>query len=236
MRPDIVFGCPIANRSWVIDRWWSAINGKQVVDQQWSTVFMYSPSEDDTLAKLCALEGDVTILEAVEEIRTREEMDLHRWPETHFEHMSRWRNALLDHCEKVGAEWFFSVDSDIILPPMTAQRLQAVLGRFSGMNYGAIAPAVNMAVHIDAHAYNFMQWNPQSTDDAYRPTLPMPNEPFTVGVIMGAMLIHRSAFHVRWEAHPQGEDLGWSRDAQRKDVRLLLDPTIQCNHLMKRRD
>lgn len=230
----IVFGCPIANREWVIDRWWKSIKDDQVVDQDWSAAFVYSPSEDGTLDKLMAMEGDVTIIEAGESVRSREEMDLHRWPETHFDHMARWRNMLLDHCEKVGAEWFFSVDSDIILPPMTAQRLQLVLQRYMELGYGAIAPVVNMAVHIDTHAYNFMQWNDQSTADAYRSPLAIPTEPFNVGVIMAAMLIHRSAFGVRWESHPQGEDLGWSFAARNRGVRLLVDPTITCNHLMRR--
>jgi hypothetical protein len=230
----IVFGCPVANRSWVISEWWDAIT-KQTMDSRWKAAFVYSTSEDETLGKLQQMQDwhDVHIMDVGVSPRTLLEQQAHRWDVAagHIEKMAEWRNMLLDYCIEQDADWFFSVDSDVILPSFTFERLQK---RFVD-GVGAAAPLVNMAGHLDAgsFAWNYMYWNDTAPGSAYRSGVPMPEQPFRVDVIMAAMLIHRSAFHIKWAPHDQGEDLGWSLSATEQGVKLLIDPTIVCNHYMR---
>lgn len=235
-KPLVVFGCPIANRAWVLDKWWAAIGQQQArhTDYRWKVVFVYTDSEDDTLGKMVQMadwHDDVEIIHAGESPRTLDDMNAHRWPLEHITKMAEWRNMLLDYAIEQDAEYLFSVDSDIILPPGAFHRL-AQLGTMCG--WTATAPLVNMAGHIDTFAYNYMDWvDGGVTAQATRSSLPVPEVPFRADVIMAAMLIHRSLFGIRWAAHEQGEDIGWSWNAAQLGKRMYVDPTIICNHLMK---
>ena len=239
MKPLIVFGCPVANRAWILNDWLDAIELQVAGDEEhrWRPVCVYTPSEDDTEAIL--RERHVVLLDGGGWSRPVNETVDHRWPIEHFEHMARWRNQLLDYCIEVEAEWFFSVDSDIILPPGATKTLLGELQLALKQGFGAIAPLVNMATHLDAGsvAWNWMDWvdGRGVSAQAYRSGRVMPEHPFRVDVIMAAMLIHRTVFKVKWHEHEQGEDIGWSYNAAQQGVRLAVDPTVVCNHIMRPR-
>lgn len=227
----VVFGCPVFNRSWVLNQWWGAIAAQaQLTDYRWKVVFAYSESEDDTLGKLEQMQDwhDAHIIDAGPSPRTREEMDQHWWHLERFEYMAGLRNHLLDYAIDQDAEYFFSVDSDIILPPMAFETLMQGRG-----DAGAIAPLVNMAVHLGAIAYNYMDAVDGATPSYLRTARVMPETVFDVDAIMAAMLIHRSLFEARWSSHEQGEDLGWSWHARQLGKRLLVDPNVRANHLQR---
>lgn len=237
MKPLVVFGCPVANRSWVIDKWWASIAAQtQCTDYRWKVVFVYTDSDDDTLGKLEQMQDwhDVRIIDAGESPRTRDDMNAHRWPLAHIERMAEWRNMILDYAIEEDAEYLFSVDSDIILPPRAFGNLSHTLRSRVDYGYAACAPLVNMASHIDTFAYNYMSWvDGGVTAQATRSSVPTPTVTFPADVIMAAMLIHRSLFEARWAPHEQGEDIGWSWHATQLGKRMYVDPGIVCNHLMK---
>jgi hypothetical protein len=238
--PLVVFGCPVANRSWVLDRWWQAIAQQApLVNYRWKVAFVYTESQDDTLGKLEQMQGwhDVHIIDAGDSPRTRDDMNQHRWPLEHIARMAEWRNLLLDYAKEQEAEWFFSVDSDIVLPPMAFGLLeQQMSGLLLHHGYGAIAPLVNMAGHLDpgTFVYNYMDWVDDGvTSRAYRSGVPMRTETFRADVIMAAMLINRRLFSARWASHDQGEDISWSWNAAQIGLRLAVDPNVVCNHHMR---
>lgn len=238
--PLVVFGCPVANRSWVLDRWWDAIASQVPDGYQWKVVFVYTESEDDTLGKLEQMQGwaSVHIINAGESPRPREAMDKHMWPLDHIRAMAGWRNLLLDYAKEQQAEWFFSVDSDIILPPNAFNDLVGPMERtLIHTGYVATAPLVNMAEHLDpgTFAYNYMDWVDDGvTARAYRAGRPMRDETFKADVIMAAMLINRRGFAIKWAEHEQGEDIGWSWNAVQMGWKLCVNPDVICNHIMNR--
>lgn len=238
--PLVVFGCPVANRSWALDRWWASIASQaQLSPYRWKVVFAYSESEDDTLGKLEQMQDwhDVHIIDTGPSPRPREEMDRHWWPTDRFAYMAELRNLLLDYAVEERAEYFFSVDSDIILPPLAFEQLARHMDELY-LHHGvsAIAPLVNMAAHLDpgTFAYNYMHSLDGGVTTRFnRPSTPMPTTPFAVDAIMAAMLINRRAFDVRWATHEQGEDLGWSYNALQRGHRMLVDPDVMCDHIMR---
>jgi hypothetical protein len=237
--PLVVFGCPVANRSWALDRWWKAITVQtQLTNYRWKVVFAYSESEDDTLGKLEQMQGwhDVHIIDTGPSPRPREEMDKHWWPLKRFEYMAGLRNQLLDYAIAQDAEYFFSVDSDIILPPMAFEILSKEMELYKHHGVGAAAPLVNLGAHLGdgTFAYNYMHSLDGGVTSRFnRPATPMPTTPFAVDAIMAAMMIHKKAFDVRWAYHEQGEDLGWSYNALQRGHRMLVVPEIVCNHIMR---
>jgi hypothetical protein len=234
----VVIGCPVYNRGWILDEWWQ----RSVLDQRgpWDreVVFLYSESGDDTIYKLAtfAEQGEVPVTILYDKWARSEEDNVgHFWGTMPvYEKMADWRNRIKNTARESGADYFFSVDSDILLPPGALHSLWFSLWekRFEGAV--AIAPLVNMGGHVDvAGIWNYMSWT--EPPQANRSTLPMPYTPFRSDVIMAAMLIDKQALDVDWHPHEQGEDLGWSYDLLTKGMRAFVHPGVVAEHRMVKR-
>jgi len=233
----VVVGCPVAERAWVLPQWLAAIR-EQTIEVE--IVCLLGDSKDDTEELL--REAGVTLLETGAPTRSPERMLSHTWSqdEGEFRLMAQLRNLLCYYAhEELRADIFFSLDSDIILPSASAiELLLQALHDYAG---NAVAPLVDMAAPLDLPvpkpppAWNFMQWKLAGISAERAPHGPLAGMPFRAGVIMAAMMLDRTAQLVRWKDHPQGEDLGWSTDAFRHGVRLLVDPRVQCRHVMNYR-
>jgi hypothetical protein len=141
--------------------------------------------------------------------------------------MAEIRNLLVEEALTRNVDYFFSLDSDILLPQ---NGLQLLLDYSLG-HPGVISPAVNMQWR--AKAWNTMQWS-----DPHRPATAVRNrsEPpdGQADVVMAAMLLDRKGLECRWEAHHQGEDIGFCLDAEAKSISRWWYPQVKCDHLMYR--
>lgn len=223
-KPKIVIGCPVANRDWCLPDWFDAIAEQ---DMPIEVVCVYSDSQDNTEDIL--RERGATIVHDERPGRPRNEIDGHCWgePKT-YAYMASLRNILLDSV--LGADFFLSLDSDIILPK---NGLEQLLFRLGTMPMGSvIAPAVNMTTN--ATAWNTMQWvDPSNPNLANRAVGEPPAG--KVDVIMAAMLFDRKAItDCRWKGHDQGEDVGFSKYAAENNTPLWWTPEVKCRHLMHR--
>lgn len=227
----IVIGCPVKNRAWILPRWFDAVFSQQYLgDLDVEVVCVYTDSEDDT-EKILKDEG-VVILYDFNVGRSTLDIDRHYWGVLKtYQYMADMRNRLVDYCLDAGADYFFSLDSDILLPSYTFERLLPILQKHPGV----VAPAVSMATGMDSNqrpvtAWNTMSWVARAVAErTYTPA----NGDF-VDVVMAAMLMDRTGMNVRWLAHPQGEDAGFSYDAVTKGVTLWWEPSITCRHIMQR--
>lgn len=144
-----------------------------------------------------------------------------------FEYMARLRNRLVEEAIKGDFDYFFSLDSDIVLPGGALIHLL----HYSQSHPGVVAPSVNMA---QGHGvvWNVMNWsNPIFPGLVNRELLP---EKGQADVIMAAMLLDRSALQCRWEAHMAGEDIGFCLQAEELGVKRWWYPEVRCQHLMNR--
>ena len=60
----------------------------------------------------------------------------------------------------------------------------------------------------------------------------LPSERFRADTLAAAIVVDRSGMEGRWSEHPQGEDVGWALDAERRGIPRWVDPTVRCAHLM----
>lgn len=217
---NLLVGMPVCERAWILPDWFAALESQGV---DYEVVCVLSPSQDDTERIL--KEHEVTILWDERPGRPMQEIDLHAWGKPdQYEYMASMRNRLVETAIDRGADYFFSLDSDIILPPDGLKRLL----RFASSHPGVVAPAVNMTTNN--RALNVMQW--VGGDLANRTQRHPPTG--QADVVMAAMLLDQQGMQCRWQSHSQGEDVGFSLDAASKQVPLWWVSDLKCEHWMHR--
>jgi len=220
----LVIGCPVAERAWILSNWLQAIEEQNI---ECEIVCVYSTSHDET--KQILTEWGVTILHDQLPPRPVHEIDNHSWGTfSKYEYMALLRNKLLAYCACTDTDYFFSLDSDILLPSHGLKTLLDYLQAHEGV----VAPAVNMA-----HFHN-TAWNTMSFADPYHPGMAERKTKWPksgqVDVVMAAMLLDRKGMEARWCAHTQGEDIGFSIDARYKKIPLWWLGEVRCDHVMRR--
>lgn len=223
----VIIGGPVRARGWVLPRWFEAVRALEVPEGVLvETAFLLSPSEDDT-KDIVTWNADYVIFDS-EAGRTVEEIEGHFWGGSSYDYMARIRNDWLDFAWAQGADYVFSLDSDILLPPTA---LVSLLERI-GERPGVVSPALNLGQH--GLAWNVMAWsNPDVPGQAYRPDGVEPAEGYA-DIVCAALLMDQTASAVRFAAHPQGEDIGFCIDAHRKGVARWWAKEVLCDHLMRR--
>lgn len=218
----ITVGCPVMERAWCLPRWFESIERQGV---EVDITCLYTASSDDTLAILN--DHGVNVIHDEKQGRPIYENEMHTWgnPIT-YDYMANIRNALLDAVKATGADYFFSLDSDIVLPDGALERLLEV----SQDHPGTISPAVNMLRAGTGFAWNVMSWvAPGVHAAAHRPPNPQPGD---TDILMAAMLLDKTGMEARWQFHHQGEDLGYCADAANKGIKLWWVSDLICEHLM----
>lgn len=232
----IIIGCPVWNAEWVLDYWLDAMELQKSDAYELQTAFLISPSQDNTREFLLKDDRVNWVIPGPESPRKLSDYIDHIWNEPFYKHMAKVRNMLVSWCQKMNVAWFFSVDSDIILPPET---LPALLKDAKEVNADVISPLVLMnpdGMSADDPAWNYMFWNKdlEGISASRLNSNPVVEDVQQVDVLMAAMLLNRKAQKCRWYSHTQGEDIGWSVDAYNNDLRLFVHKGIQAEHLVKR--
>jgi hypothetical protein len=220
---NVLIACPIASRAWAIPHWY------QGIADNWDAADIHvaallSPSVDDTREVLDA--HGVEIIEDEEPPRPVHEINSHQWGViSKFEYMTRLRNRLVEFALEGDYDYFFSLDSDIVLPKYGLMKLLYYMRTHPGI----CSPSVNMVQ--DGVAWNVMNWsNPSFPMVANRTTIPQAGR---ADVIMAAMLLDRTGLECRWEAHMAGEDVGFCLDAESRGIHRWWYPDVRCQHLMR---
>jgi glycosyltransferase involved in cell wall biosynthesis len=230
----VVVGCPVAERAWILPRWLEAVHRQSIPVE---IVCLYTESKDNTRQLL--EDAGAKVVESPLQTRPASRMHLHYWGKDEYKLMSSLRNSLLEVVRGLDTDWFLSLDSDIILPDSKAiaRLIDVAVDRQSN----AVAPLVDLEApnplpvsETPGPSWNWMRWKVRGASGRRDRSFVM-EEPFEVDVIMAAMLLDRYAQKVRWHPHTQGEDIGWSVEAYRRDLRLMVDPTVVCEHHMDRR-
>jgi GT2 family glycosyltransferase len=220
---NVLVACPTKDRAWAVPYWMQGINDNREAANI-DVVALVSESEDATEQVLAA--HNVTVIHDEEPGRPVHEINDHQWGLiSKFEYMSRLRNQLVDYAIAGGYDYFFSLDSDIVLPKFGLMQLLHHMRTHPGI----CSPSVNMVQ--SGVAWNVMHWtNPQVPMAANRAKIPQPGR---ADIIMAAMLIDRDALSVRWAAHMAGEDVGYCLDAESQGIPRWWFPDVRCQHLMR---
>jgi len=220
----VVVGMPVKERAWCLRDWFAALESQGV---EHTVLALLTPSEDETEQIL--KDHGAEIMYDTTGGRKIRDIEGHVWGKMEtFAYMADMRNELVQWAKDLEADYFFSLDSDIILDENVLPRML----KYAETHPGVIAPAVSMSPTTTA-------WNTMSWVDRRFPNLPADraSERPKTGqrdIVMAAMMLDRSAMGVQWKAHQAGEDIGFCIDAWHKQVPLWWIAELQCIHLMQR--
>jgi hypothetical protein len=231
----IIISAPVYQREWILPTWFAYIESQDWPLADLGFVFELAPNDDATLGCL------IDFHERHPEVR---HFDLHvnhqvphkthpegtrSWTKDHYIHMATMRNNILDRVTQLKPDRLFSLDTDVLLEdPRTISKLFELTHTLQAVN-----PLLYMTpINIDFPSV--MTW--VADGRAFRDHSRYPlGEVFQADVIMAAVMMTPVVYrNVRYAWHKQGEDLGWSRDAANKGIKLYCASNLYSPHIMSR--
>lgn len=211
---DLIVGCPVLRREWIIGPWIDAVDASCAKAGVVPTYAFVGDRRDPTFDVVSAIQLDrVAWLDHVDE-NVGQPFARNWTPDRHVRMVSL-RNTLLGMVRREQPRLFFALDSDVLLHPDTISDLLA-----AGEGFDAIGAACYLTV--DGLARPNCGWFAPGTFDMCRSVM-APLTTFRVDVLLAAVLMTPAAYAIDYEFHPQAEDVGWSAAATRAGLRLGWD-------------
>ena len=231
----VIISAPVYQREWILPTWFHYIESQDWPMADLGFVFELGPNDDTTLGCLIDFHERHPELRCFDlHVNTQVPHSTHpegqrAWTKDHYSHMAMMRNSILDRVTQLKPDRLFSLDTDILLEdPQTISKLFELT-----KEYQAVNPLLYMTpMNIDFPSV--MTWVPDGRARRAHDLYPL-GEVFQADVIMAAVMMTPLVYrNVRYSWHTQGEDLGWSRDAANKGIRLYCASNIYAVHIMSR--
>lgn len=233
----LIIGCPIYDRDWIFPYWISSIQNQSVPLKDIGFVFVATTKDTQTINQLQqwrSFHPEVEVFDIVlaDNLNHFSHAEGQRsWTISKYENMVNLRNILLTQVRKYQPDYFFSLDSDILIShPSTIELLIAHIK--SGAD--AVSPLMFMTP-FGVQFPSVMKWVDKPGGQAHR------NHEFPLGsyfeadVIMAAKMMSKEVYNnVDYIIHQQGEDLGWSGECAKKGYKLYSASYIYAIHVMSR--
>jgi len=231
----LVIGCPIYKRDWIFPYWISCIENQDIDFSDLGFVFLVSPDDEKTIEMISRYrnsrpEISEFILDVITEVPHFDHKDGTRmWSMSKYENMVFLRNKLLKRVRELNPDYFFSLDSDILLiNPNTIKLLIAHID--SGAD--AVSPLMFMTPTTTMYP-SVMNWISEPGKNAMRKEEYPLGEYFQSDIIMAAKMMSKNVYqNVDYKLHSQGEDLGWSANAAELGYKLFSASYIYAPHIM----
>jgi hypothetical protein len=223
----LLVGCPLvgnpeAGRNWILDKWYehlmTAGEKAGVVPE---VICNVHPDDADTVALLTDLK--VTFFYSVFTGRDGD----HRWSNDRYYEMVNLRNELLGEVRNLSPDYFFSLDSDVLLHPDGIKTLLSAVEEKP--DAWAIGSKCFVSRHSTLHP-NMGKWvGPHRGTMFKRENL---NQLVKVDILIGGYLMTRNAYAIDYVYNRRGEDLGWSLEIQKAGGTLYWDGRVCNKHVM----
>lgn len=235
MRPQVVAGCPASGRSWIIKQWVSHLQRAAEEADVSLSLYLLAPDHDtqliDYFEEACSTNGILPVLSTIEE-KPRE--DVREWNPDRYQIMADLRNTMLRDVRLLQPDYFLSIDSDILIGKKVLKQLIEDVGSsdfdaVGGKTWLAVGPRQTGKDGRPpvCHVVNYANLNSNGN------LLRRDQEGFfKVDVLMALKLMTPSAYYVDYEAHRQGEDIGWSLACKQAGVKLGWDGRVRSKHCM----
>jgi hypothetical protein len=231
----LVIGCPTYKRTWLLPHWIRCLVNQSVSLKDVGFIFEVSPDDQDTINSLEAWKRfdkripyfNIKIREDIPHFQ--HENNGRQWTMSKYVNMVSLRNSLLETVRDVSPEYYFSLDSDILLTnPNTMELLIAHIK--SGAD--AVSPLMFMTP-IGTMYPSVMNWREDVPNKAYRKEKYDLGTYFKSDVIMAAKMMSKNVYqNIEYSVHEQGEDVGWSLNCKNKGYELYSASYIYAPHIM----
>ena len=231
----ILIGCPIYKRDWILTHWIKCIINQSISTKNIGFIFEVSSSDTETIAILEAWKKldrntphfSIVIRDDVNHYQ--HENNGRQWTISKYENMVNLRNDLLKNVREISPDYYFSLDSDILLEnPNTIELLVAHIKEGAD----AVNPLMFMTPFGTMYP-SVMTWREDSPKKAMRLEKYSLGTYFKADVIMAAKMMNKKVYeNVDYTVHEQGEDVGWSLSCRDKGYNLYCASYIYAPHIM----
>lgn len=233
----LLIGCPIYKRDWILNHWIRCIKNQSIGGLDIGLLFEVSPDDAPTIAILQSWKKydssishfDIIIRDDIPHYQHEENSRL--WTISKYENMVSLRNALLRRVREISPDYYFSLDSDILIEnPNTLELLIAHIKEGAD----AVNPLMFMTPMGDMYP-SVMSWLNDGTNSATRlPRYPIGSY-FKSDVIMAAKMMRKEVYeNIDYTVHRQGEDVGWSWKCKEAGYSLFCASYIYAPHIMSK--
>ncbi|NPV54133.1 MAG: hypothetical protein HPY71_11505 [Firmicutes bacterium] len=225
----VVIGCPVRNRDWIIGEYLDHIYNLDFPKDDLSLCFVINDSTDrtkeilmsfarehkDEYRQIRILEHDLGQIEDQRTWNVRKKI---------YVSLAELRNILVEQALDMEADYLFSVDSDILVPPYTLKELivadKDIVSAQIWNDPSKVFP--NIMAHRNGSITHYLDF-PK-------------NALFQCDVTGAVYLLKKKVLEeVRYCYHEQGEDVGFCLEAKKKGFEIWANSKIACKHMMERR-
>lgn len=218
MGTELVIGCPASHREWCIKQYLDHAAESATV-AGFEPSFLFVPGHNDS--EMLSIIHDSGYECEIWDIQNLRESDRRDWCDRRYHQMVELRNALLARVREIRPKFFLSLDSDILLDPKAITSMMELTA-----NYDAVGGKTYMTSGgTKCPSYGMITRNGRMRRSESDQVL-------KVDVVMAIKLMNRAAYHVDYQFHDQGEDIGWSLNCKRKGLLLGWDGRVPNKHLM----
>jgi hypothetical protein len=231
----LLIGCPMYKRSWILPHWIRCIVNQSLPIEDIGFVFEVSPDDTETIQSLEAWKKydnripyfNIKIRKDIPHFQ--HENNGRQWTLSKYQNMVSLRNSLLTTVRDVSPEYYFSLDSDILLTnPNTLELLIAHIK--SGAD--AVNPLMFMTPFGTMYP-SVMTWREGMARKAFRQEKYSLGTYFKSDVIMAAKMMNKKVYsNIDYSVHEQGEDVGWSWECKEAGYNLFCASYIYAPHIM----
>jgi hypothetical protein len=231
----LLIGCPIYKREWIFPYWISCIENQEIDLSKIGFVFEVSPDDESTISTLTRYRNarpsiDVFEIDIRNEVVHFEHKENTRsWSISKYSNMVFLRNKLLQKVREINPDYFFSLDSDILI---TNSNTINYLASHVQDGADAVSPLMFMTPN-DTMYPSVMNWVNEPGGQGYREEKYPLGQYFKSDVIMAAKFMSRKTYStIDYDIHSQGEDLGWCANAAKAGLKLFCASYVYAPHIM----
>lgn len=214
---NIMIGCPVKERDWILPQWTEHVMGA-TENHNVEFLFVAESSDQPTFDMVSTLGKVITTDDTRPYIRN--------WADKSRLHtMVEIRNILLEEVRNLSPDLFLSLDSDILLHAKTVDNLIETIS--TADNIGAVG-GFTFLDQRDYRVTNLANIN-ERTRALQRVITPGIHE---VDVIMAIKLMKPVAYNVDYEYDLRGEDIGWCNAVKQTGVKIFCDGRVASKHVM----
>jgi hypothetical protein len=224
----LLVGCPLvgnpfAGRDWILPKWYEHLMASDLPDDvELKCIFTVHPEDTQSRETLSSL----GLLSALHPSSLTGGDGDHRWSKERYQQMVDLRNELLTEVRKEEPDYFFSLDSDVLLHPMA---IRSILEAFKQKpDAWAIGAKCFVSMHGVMHP-NMGRWVRNGIYQRFN-TLDL----VKVDILICCYMMSFEAYSIDYIYHDQGEDIGWSNEVIKAGGSLLWDGRYCNKHVMER--
>ncbi len=216
----IVIGAPVRSREWIIKDWMDhAVAAAHQAGADPEFLLVLSPDDPTYLVSLeHAKKRGFTVDYIFRE--ERQGPDARVWNHERYHEMVELRNILLEGVREKNPDYFLSLDTDILVHPLSIFNLVKDIKGFD---------AIGGKLFMTVKGNNFPSYAFLSNNGLKRPDS---KKTFEVDVIMAMKLMTHAAYNIDYVWARQGEDIGWSTAAREAGLKLGWSGLVTNKHIM----